>query len=168
MNNIEEIIQAIGIGLLAAPFLLKAGRALKAIELCNENLVLLNNQIPTITKQTGKKLYRTISETMFKGYLRISDHTNAITCGRKLLAICRECGDTVKEGNLGMVLAEVYYTQSMYAEAKELYERTNIITRKIGDRKEKQHAMQTLELHFNHLVDILKLKNFCRKHMLSV
>ena len=134
MNNLEEIIQAVFIGLLAATFLLNTGRALKAIELCKENLVLLNNIEPIIARQIGQTIYSAICEIIFMGYRRISDHTNAITCGRKLLTICRECGDIVKEGNLGMALAEVYYTQSMYAEAKELYEKTNIIMTEIGDR----------------------------------
>ena len=130
---------------------------------------MLNNKIPTITKQIGQKLYRTVYETIFKVYLRISDHTNAITCGRKLLAICRECGDTVKEGNLGMVLAEVYYTQTMYAEAKELYERTNIIMRKIGDREGEAACNANLGAVFKSLGRYLKAKEFLQKaHAISL
>jgi len=132
MNYIEEIIQAVIIGFWLASFLLNTARALKAIELCKEILVLLNE--PSVENQFTKTIYGAIYIKMFLAYYLISDNTNAITSGRKFLAICRECGDTQEEGNFGMVLAEVYLIQSMYAEAKELYERTYIIMREIGDR----------------------------------
>jgi len=44
MNDIEEIIQAIYIGVVVAMFLYMTGRVEKAIELCRESLVLLNNK----------------------------------------------------------------------------------------------------------------------------
>ena len=163
MNNIEEIIQAIFIGLLAATFLLNTGRALKAIELCKENLVLLNNVEPIIAKQIGQKFHRAIYKIMFMGYRRVSDHTNAITCGKKLLAIYRKCGDTVKEGNLGMKLAGLYYTQSMYVEAKKLYERTNIIMTEIGDRAGEATCKVNLGAVFKLLGRYLKAKEFLEK-----
>ena len=134
MNNIEEIIQAFFIGLLAATFLLNTCRALKAIDLCKKSLLLLDSMEPSITKRIGRTLYRKIYEIMFLGYRGISDNANAITYGRKLLGICCECGDTVKEGILGLELADVYCTQSMYFEAIELYERTNTVMREIGHR----------------------------------
>ena len=85
MNNIEEIIQAFFIGLLAATFLLNTSRALKAIELCKESLFLLNSMEPSIAKQIGQTLHRPIYEIMFLGYRGIRDNTNTITYGRKLL-----------------------------------------------------------------------------------
>ena len=60
---------------------------------------------------------------MFEAYRRANDHTNAITYGRKLLTIYRECDEIVQEGELSVKLAEMYQSQSKYAEAKELYER---------------------------------------------
>ena len=59
---------------------------------------------------------------MFEAYRRVSDHNNAIGYGRKLLTIHREYGDAFQEGKLSIVLAQIYQSQSMYAEAKELYE----------------------------------------------
>ena len=44
MNDIKEIIQAIYISFVVATFLYMTGRARKAIELCRESLVLLNNK----------------------------------------------------------------------------------------------------------------------------
>lgn len=134
MNNIEEIMPTIYIGLVVATFLLNTGRALKSIEICKENLVLLNNLLPGIEEEIGQEIYRAIYKVMFMGYRRIRDNTNAIRCGRKLLVIYRERGDTVQEHVISMALAEVYLTQCMYVEAKELYERIIILLRESGYR----------------------------------
>ena len=55
---------------------------------------------------------------MFNVYRRVSDHTIALACGRKLLTIFQECSDTVQEGMLSIALAQICQRQSMYAEAK--------------------------------------------------
>lgn len=60
MDCIEEIILAIYIGFVVANFLLNAGWALKAIELCNESLVLLNNKALSKEEQFGKLIYKGI------------------------------------------------------------------------------------------------------------
>ena len=44
MNNIEDILQAVFIGLIAATFLVNTGRGLKAIEVCYECLIFLNHE----------------------------------------------------------------------------------------------------------------------------
>ena len=123
MNYVEEILQAIFIGLAVANFLLSIGRVSKAIELCKESLVLLNHKAPIIEKQSGQFIYKMIYYAMFNAYRRVRDHTNALACGRKLLAIHQECNDTVQEGALSITLEDICQRQSMYAEAKELYER---------------------------------------------
>ena len=118
MNYVVEILQAIFIGLAVANFLLSVSRVSKAIELCNESLVLLNHKVLNIEKQFGQFIYTKINYTMFNAYRRVSDHTNALACGRKLLAIHKECSDTVQEGALSITLADICQRQSMYAEAK--------------------------------------------------
>ena len=165
MNNIEEIMEAIFIGLVVATFLLNTGRVLNAIELCKESLVLQNNVNigPSIKKQICQKFYGAIRKIMFKGYRRISDNTNAITWGRKLLAICRECGDTGQEGMISMALAKVYLTQSMYVEAKELYERANIIMREIGNRAGEASSYGSLGTVFQFLGQYVKAKEYHEK-----
>ena len=45
MNITEDILHAISIGLVVAIFLLKTGRALKAIEVCKDCLSFLNNRV---------------------------------------------------------------------------------------------------------------------------
>ena len=59
MNDLEEIIQAIYIGMVVATFLHMTGRAQKAIELCKESLVLLNNKTLEKEEQFGKLLSQT-------------------------------------------------------------------------------------------------------------
>ena len=140
MNNEEEIIQAIRTGLVVATFLLNIGYALKAIELCKENLVLLSNKVLSIEKQLGQFIYKKSYSTMFEAYRRVSDHTNAIACGRKLLAIYRECGDTFEEGFHSIALVQIYGRQNMYADVKQLLERAIPVIRTTGNRKEEAVA----------------------------
>ena len=58
MNDHEEIIQAIYIGIVVATFFYMTGHARRAIELCKESLVLLNNKILKKEEQFGKLLYK--------------------------------------------------------------------------------------------------------------
>ena len=89
MNDVEEILQAIFIGLAVANFLFNIGRGSKAVELCKESLVLLNHNALIIEKQLGQFIYKMIYYAMFNEYRRVRDHTNALACGRKLLAFIR-------------------------------------------------------------------------------
>jgi len=82
MSHVEEILQAIFIGLAVANFLLNIGCVLKAIELCKENLVLLNDRTLSIEKHLGQIIYKRIYATMFMACRRVSHNTNAIACGR--------------------------------------------------------------------------------------
>jgi len=45
MNNLDHIIQVICVGLAIATFLLNTGRGVKAIEVCKECLIFLNNEV---------------------------------------------------------------------------------------------------------------------------
>ena len=113
MNYVKRILQAISILLAVASFLLNAGRALKAIEF--QAWFLLNSKALSIEKQA-------IYDAVFKAYRRVGDQTNALECGRKLLATHRECGDS-QEGMFSMSMAQIYRRQSMYAEAKKNFMR---------------------------------------------
>ena len=118
MNYVEEILEAIFIGLAVATFLLNIYRSSKSIELCKETLILLNHKALNIEKKLSQVIYKEIYYTTFNAYHRVSDHTNALACGRKLLTIFQECSDTVQEGMLSIALAQICQRQSMYAEAK--------------------------------------------------
>ena len=163
MNYVEEILQAIFIALVVADFFLNTSRALKAIELCKEGLVLLSNKALSVKKPLRQIIYRRIYYTMFKAYRRVSDNTKAIACGRKLLTIHRECGDTVREGNLSLALAHMYQSQSMYAEAKELYETAITILQKTGNRRGEAIAFTNLGTVFISLAEYAKAKKYHEK-----
>ena len=167
MNYVEEILQAIFIGLAIAEFLFNIGRGSKAIELCKETLVLLNDKTLNIEKQLRQFIYKEIYCTMFTAYFRVNDHTNALACGRKLLAIHQECSDTVLEGMLSIVLARICQRQSMYAEAKELYQRAIPVMRTTGNRREETITYGDLGILFKNEVNMSRLKNISRKHLRS-
>ncbi len=43
MNHIEDLMHAIFVAIIVATFLLNTGRGLKAIQLCQECLIFINN-----------------------------------------------------------------------------------------------------------------------------
>ena len=161
MNYEEQIIQAINIGLVVATFLLNVGHALKAIELCEEILVLVSNKALSIEEQLGQLIYENIYSTMFEAYRHVSDHTNAIACGRKLLAICRECGDTFGEGFHSIALAQIHQRQSMHAEAKQLL--SIAVMRLIGNRRGEGIAYGELGNVYNSLGEYVKAGEYYEK-----
>ena len=164
MNNLEEIMQAISVGLVVATFLLNTDRALKTIELCKESLFFLNQAL-NIEEQIAKRIYEAIYRTMFYAYSRISDNTNAITYGKKLLTIYRECGDRVQEGKISMRLLSIYYSQRMYAEAKELCEIAVIVKREVGDKAGEATCYGYLGTMHILLGQFVKAKTYLEKKM---
>ena len=140
MNDIEEVIQVVYIGLVAATFLLNTTRGLKAIELCKECLIFLNKEVLKKEEQFFNVLTTAIHRTIFNAYCLLSDYTYAIKYGRRLLVIYRECGETAKEGELTIALANIYNRQCKYTEARELYEKAIKSTKKTGYRKKEAFA----------------------------
>ena len=135
MKNLDEVMQAISIGLIVAGFLLNTCRFLKAMELCRERLLFLNDAAGIIDEKFKKLLYKRIYFTMSKACSLISDNTNAIRYAEKLLVIYRESGERLEEYRLSRVLAERYFRQSKYAKVKRLSVKTLLIRKEIGDRK---------------------------------
>ena len=140
MNDIDDVIQAILIALFVATFLLNTGRVLKAIEICKESLIFLNTEALGKEKELVNLLTIAIYQRIFKAYYLLSDYTNAIKYGRELLDICRECGETAKEKELTITLADTYERQCKYAEARKLYEGAINIMRETGDRDGKAYV----------------------------
>ena len=163
MNDLEEIFQAIYIGIVVATFLYMTGRSQNGIELCRESLVLLNNKALEKEEQFGKFLYEAVYRVMFSAYFRIRDYTNAITFGRKLLDIERERGETVYEGKLCIQLAAIYQDQTKYVEAKELYERAISIMNKTGNNKEEAQVCNSLGVILCSLSEFGKAKEYLEK-----
>ena len=132
MYNTDEIMWIISIATLVACFLLNTSRVLQATELCQECLILLNN---TTQEKVVELPYTRIYRVLFQAYCLLNDHTNAINCGRKLLNFFCCFGLRAEEGKIAFELAELYYFQSKYKEAKELYIKALSIMIETGDRK---------------------------------
>ena len=137
MNNTDDILQAILIGLLVATFLLNACRGLKAIEVCKECLIFLNNTALKPEGEIFNFLHIGIYKTIVRAYCLILNHTNALIYGRRLLDIYQKCGKKVEEGNLVVELADIYRQQyeEMGDRKNEAYtaERVGIISYRLGD-----------------------------------
>jgi len=136
MNNIEDILQVICIGLAVVTFLLNTGRGLKAIEVCKECLIFLNNEVPKKEYKYFNLVNIAIYRALFRAYCLVTDYTNATKYGWKLLHIYRECGETTNEGIITLTLANICEQQFKYAEARELYKCETKIVRIIGNRNE--------------------------------
>ena len=134
MNNIEDVLQVICIGLAVATFLLNTGRGLKAIEVTKECLIFLNNEVPKEEYKVFNLANIAIYKALFKAFCLETDYINATKYCWKLLHIYRECGETAQEGNATLTLANMCEQQFKYAEAREHYNRAMRIMREIGDR----------------------------------
>ena len=131
MKNLDEVMQAISIGLIVAGFLLNTCRFLKAMELCRECLLFLNDAAGIIDEKFKKLLYKRIYFIILKACSLISDNTNAIRYAEKLLVIYRESGERLEEYRLSRVLAERYFRQSKYVKVKQLSEKMILISKEI-------------------------------------
>ena len=159
MNNLDYVFQVICVGLVVATFLLNTGRGVKAIEVCKECLICLNNEVLDKKKEQFVDLVSiAVYRTMFMAYCFIPDYTNAIKHGRQLLDIYYERGKTREEGILLLKLAAIYEKQYKYAEAGNLYEKAINITREIGNTPGEAALCETLGTMFKSLGEYDKAK----------
>ena len=156
MNSRGEIRLAVSIGLVVALFLLNNCRAPKAIELCKECLYLLNNKAVIRSEVTQIFYNRIIYSIMFLGHCLISDYTNAIKYGRKLLNILYSSGEKALESKLSLELAKLYHRQSKHFEAKTLCARALAIYTEIGERKGEASCYESLGTFFLSLGEYIK------------
>ena len=127
MNNMDEVLQAISIGLIVAYFLLNTNRVLKSIEICKECLAISKQKAGFKDDKLTKLLCKRVYLIMSKAYRAINDNTNAIK-------YARESGEKLEEDKLCFNLGNMYFHQSKYTEARELYEKSLAIKKEIGDR----------------------------------
>ena len=163
MNITEATFQAVFIGWVVAVFLLNTGRALKAIKVCKECLTFLNNRLVKMEGEIFNLLYIGIYRTIFKAYCLIPEHTEALIYGRKLLNIYRQCGKKAEEGNLTILLANMYQQQYIYLEAMELYKTAINNAKEMGDRENEANGNNMLGTISYHLGDYDKVKECLEK-----
>ena len=134
MNNMDEVLQAISIGLIVACFLLNTNRILKSIEICKECLVILGNNVGVKDDIVAKSLYKLIYMILSDAYSAINNNTNALKYVEEILQIYRCSEEKLAEYKLSFKLAETYFYQSKYVKARELLEKALLISIEIGDR----------------------------------
>ena len=134
MNDKDDVVQTISISLIVAYFLLNTNRALKSIEICKECLAIFKQKTGIKDDKLAKSLCKMVYLIMSNAYRAINDNTNAIKYAKKILQINRESGEKLAEYKLSFNLAKMYFCQSKYAEAKDLYERALVISKEIGRR----------------------------------
>ncbi|KAL9980503.1 hypothetical protein ACROYT_G009103 [Oculina patagonica] len=194
MNNTEDVIRyahlAIFIGYLVAIFLVNTGRDLKAIQLCKECLIFLNNEDLKKQEQFVKLFKIATLQVIFKAYCQISDHTNALKYGRELLLIYRTCAKICEgqcqhaeakeiysraisimrekgEGNVCRNLGVVYYYLREYVNAKEYSEKALLISMETGDRAEEATSYRDLGIVFQALTEYVQAME-CHEKALAI
>ena len=137
MNNLDYVFQVICVGLVIATFLLNTGRGVKAVEVCKECLIFLNNKVLRKKKEKFVNLVRiAIYKITFTAYCIIPDYTNAIKHGDHLLGVIHNRGKTSEdEGILLLRQAMIYEKLFKYGEAGKLYEKAISVMKELGDRK---------------------------------
>ena len=149
------------IAFLVALFLLNSDRIQKAIEICSECLILLNN-----TDQNSKDQFKTLllqfysafNLLLFNAYRRISDYISAERYGRKLLVLYSESGDLEREGDVSLALAEIVESQNRFTDAKQLYEKAVNIKRLAGEQVGEASACARFGIMLYKLGENLKAK----------
>ena len=155
------MIAFLNIAFLVALFLLNSDRIQKAIEICSECLILLNN-----TDQNSKDQFKTLllqfysafNLLLFKAYRRISDYISAERYGRKLLVLYSESGDLEREGDVSLALAEIVESQNRFTDAKQLYEKAVNIKRLTGEQIGEASACARFGIMLHKLGENLKAK----------
>ena len=95
-----EIITTIFSGIFVATFLRNTSRVLRALELCKECLILLNNKALAKENKIVELAYKTTYLSLLETYCLIKDYSSGIECGRKLLHFLRVSGEKSTEAQV--------------------------------------------------------------------
>ena len=149
MTNAAEILKSVQIGLNVVIFLLNTDRGLRATELCNECVILLQNL------DSGSHL--DISDILFNAYYAISGYTDAGRHAVKLL-------DTLNHAwRLIFDQGDIYQAQSRFVEAKQLFKGALTIMKTIGHQRKKGLAYGRLGYVCTGLCEYQNAKEYFEK-----
>ena len=163
MENADEVLHSLCVGMLVGCFLQNTSRVLEGIELYKECVILLNKKVLQKENKIVKSLYIGIYLHMLRGYCLIYDQTSAIECGKKLLVLLHGCGLRGLEGSVAMTMATLYKNQSEYMKAEELYGQALEVMMEIGDRKGESTGYGNLGIVFHCLGKYVKAEECLRK-----
>ena len=121
MDNVDEILQVLVIGVAVASFLLQTCRYAKAIELFSECLVVLQKNSSKLKKNKLNEFRALIHCHLFKVFFLVGDYEKAIHNGEKAFPLYEEIGDF--EGAAGLLekIGDVYSLTGEQVKANERY-----------------------------------------------
>ena len=160
MDNIVEILETVTIGTLVTRFLLNSSRALQAIKLCQECLIILNNTPEEREIQLGKACLCTM---MGEGYCLLNDDTSVIECAKKSLDFVRRLGSRGRGWTVTSRLAKIYKRQGKYEKAEDLYKKSLSVTMETGDKKKEALCCENLGTIYTSLSKYGKAEEYQRK-----
>ena len=128
MDSKAEVEKTIKIACAVALFLGNTKRYLKAIELCNECLVVLNNVTHSKEDHFTTSLY-----------LRIFER-----CAEIAVSLSHDTGDAMIEAFFSVSLANMYFDQRRLEESEKFCERAIRIVKVIGEREMEAQAYTCL------------------------
>nr|XP_058951789.1 tetratricopeptide repeat protein 28-like [Pocillopora verrucosa] len=173
MKNTEEEFTtlAIKIGVTVAIFLLNTGLALKAIELCQESLILLNNGDLSADSPVAKSFDERIRTTVKRAWFTlwnspgIEEYLEELLLHpeEKALPIQIEIGDRHEEARVYRSLGTVFRSLGKYDKAREYLEKALAIQIEIGDRNGEARVYGSLGTVFQSLGKYDKAREYLEK-----
>lgn len=140
MDDVDEILQVLFIGIAVASVLLQTGRFIKAIELFSECLVLLKKYSLKLEKYKLNELFALVYDRLVNLYCFVSDYTNAIHSGEEALCLFRENGDHGGEAVWLNKMGDVYLFFGEDGKAKESFEKAlEHYLKEVSRLKEREH-----------------------------
>lgn len=123
MDNVDEILQVLVIGVAVASFLLQTCRYAKAIELFSECLVVLQKNSSKLKENKLNEFRALIHCHLFKVFFLVCDYEKAIHNGEKAFPLYEQMGDF--EGAAGLLekIGDVYSLTGEQVKTKERYEK---------------------------------------------
>ena len=104
---------------------------------------------------------------IFNGYVLVSNYTNAIESGTKLLALLCEAGDRRNEGTISLRLARLYDCQYKYEKSKELYMRALRIMIETGNRIGQARCYENLGSTYFFFCEYFEAKEYLQKALVT-
>ena len=163
MNNTDEVIQAISIGLVVASFLLYSSRVPRAIELCKECLFLLKSKGLKAEEKLSNLFYKVVYSKLLQAHCLRTDYTNATKYAKKLIQTHRECGERHKECWLSIGLASMYLSKRKYEEAKDLCEEALLICTAVCDKSGEANCYKMLGTVYQSVGEYEKAREYHEK-----
>ena len=164
------VLQATDTVRIVADFLFKTGRILKAIELSEERLILLNTmqklssaiESDTMQRRCDQKCIEAML-TKGKFYQSQSKYSKAREYYIKALSIAMEIRDKDLEVACYINLGAVFYSLDKYVKAEEYLQKALQITREIGDNDREAKCYANLGPVLQSLGEYVKAEEYLQK-----